>query len=65
MAEVLLKMLARAGQTIQNPFSMGGDYIRPRRGEIARDLGRVTGDMKSVGKDLKKAAQRELQRHGK
>lgn len=63
MAELLLRVLARAGQTIQNPFLMGRDYVRPERGEIARDYQKVVKDMSVVSKDLKKTAQRELQRH--
>lgn len=64
MAELLLRVLARAGQTIQNPFSTGRDYVRPQRGEIARDFQKVVKDMNTVNKDLKKTVQRELQRHG-
>ena len=63
MAELLLRVLARAGQTIPNPFSTGRDYVRPQRGEIARDFHKVAQDMNMVSKDLKKTVQRELQRH--
>lgn len=64
MAELLLRVLARAGQTIHNPFSMGRSYIKPRPGEINRDFQKVAKDMSSIGKDMKKTAQRELQGHG-
>lgn len=63
MAELLLRALARAGQTMPNPFSTGRDYVRPQRGEIARDFQRVAKDMNTVSKDLDKTVQRELQRH--
>lgn len=65
MAELLLRMLVRAGETVHNPFSMGHQYVRPQRGDAAKDLQRVTGDMRRVGADLKKTAQDELRRHGK
>ena len=65
MAELLLKMLERAGQAIHNPFAMGRDYVRPQPGEITKDFHRVARDMKAVGGDLKTTVQRELQRYGK
>lgn len=63
MSELILKVLARAGQTIQNPFAMGRDYVRPKKGEIRNDFRKVGKDMGVVGKDMARTVQRELQRH--
>lgn len=65
MAELLLRVLARAGQTIYNPFSMGGEYVRPQKGDLARDFGRIAGDMRIVGADLTTVAVREVSKQPK
>jgi hypothetical protein len=64
MAEAILKMLANAGKALNNPFS-AGEYVKPTRGDVARDTRTVLGDMKKVGADLKKVTKRELASHGK
>lgn len=65
MAELLLRVLARAGHAINNPFSMGSEYVRPRHGDMTRDFHRVARDMKTVGSDLRKVAKKELAQNGK
>ena len=65
MSELILRALSRAGRTINNPFSMGGEYVRPQHGDAQRDLYKVTGDMRKVGNDLRTVAKRELKPHGK
>ncbi len=60
----LLRLLDRAGESLSNPFA-GRDYVRPRRGDAARDFMRISGDMRTVGTDLRRVAQQELQHHGR
>lgn len=64
MAELLMRALARAGRSINNPFAMNHGYIQPRRGDAQRDFAKVVGDMRKVGKDLKTVTNKELQSHG-
>lgn len=56
----LLRLLARAGESLSNPFAVR-DYVLPRHGDAARDFMRISGDMRTVGADLRRVAQRELQ----
>jgi hypothetical protein len=65
MAEILLRALARAGRSINNPFAMGGAYVLPKQGDAQKDFGRISGDMRRVGEDLKKTAEKALKQHGK
>lgn len=65
MTELILRALARAGRTINNPFAMGGDYVRPRPGDAQRDYEKISQDMRRIGSDLKRVASRELERHDK
>lgn len=60
----LLRWLARAGESLSNPF-VGRDYVLPRHGDAARDFTRISGDMRTVGADLRRVARQELQRHGR
>ena len=64
MAEVLMRALARAGRSINNPFAMNQGYVQPRAGDAQRDFAKIVGDMRKVGKDLQVVAQKELKRHG-
>lgn len=65
MTEFVLKLLCRAGQTVQNPFGMGAEYVRPKQGDARRDFHKIAGDMRKVGSDLRKVSQRELEKYGK
>ena len=65
MTQLLLRVLARAGQTLHNPFDMGREYVRPKRGDAQHDLEKISRDMQKVGIDLKKVAKRELTLSGK
>lgn len=65
MTTLLLRVLARAGRSINNPFSMGGVYVVPQRGDQARDIRNIAQDMRVVGSRLKTTTERELQRYGK
>ena len=60
----LLRLLARAGESLSNPF-VGRSYVQPRHGDAARDFARISGDMRTVGADLRRVAQQELQHHGR
>lgn len=64
MAELLMRALARAGRSINNPFAMNQGYVQPRAGDAQRDFGKVMGDMRKVGKDLREVTQKELKRYG-
>ena len=61
MAEVLLRALMRAGRTLNNPFAMGGSYVVPQQGDAQRDFAKITGDMRKVGRDLRKTTNKALQ----
>ncbi len=65
MAELLFRVLARAGQTVNNPFSMNGGYTLPRPGDSRHDFSKIAADMGKVGSDLRKTARMELLRRGK
>jgi hypothetical protein len=65
MSKLIFRWLANAGTALQWPMDPGRDYVRPRRGDQARDLDRVVGDMAKIGGDLRKTATNELARHGK
>lgn len=56
----LLRVLARSGVAISNPFRAQTRYIRPRHGDSRYDFQRVAGDMNAVSKDFRKVAAREL-----
>jgi len=38
MAGRLFRWLARAGYSLASPVAAGSEYVRPRRGDTARDL---------------------------
>lgn len=63
MAELLLRVLKRAGQVVNNPFAMNEGYTLPKRGDAQKDLQRVANDFYAVTKDLNKTANRELKEH--
>lgn len=65
MAELILRALARAGRSINNPFAMNQGYVQPRPGDAQRDFSKVVGDMRKVGTDLREVARKELKRHGR
>ena len=65
MTEVILRALMQAGRAINNPFAMNTGYVLPQRGDARADLGKVVGDMRTVGKDLEKTANQEVKRHGR
>lgn len=48
----LLKMLARSGVVLGNPFHAKRHYIRPRPGDARRDFAQVAQAMRSVDRDL-------------
>ncbi|RMW96027.1 hypothetical protein EBQ26_10495 [Allofranklinella schreckenbergeri] len=56
----LLKVLARAGASVGNPFSPARHYIRPRPGDAARDAARIAADMRAVDLDLRRTLGRHL-----
>lgn len=62
MAIRFLRWLSRAGYTLASPMVSGGEYVRPRRGDAAKDWVRLSGDMRAVGQDLRRTAEAELQR---
>jgi hypothetical protein len=65
MAEILLRVLYKAGRTINNPFSMGGSYVEPRRGDAQKDIVKIVGDMRQVGQDLRKKSDQTFKQYGK
>jgi len=65
MSELILKALRQAGRAIHNPFAMNNGYVLPRHGDVRSDAIRLSGDMRVIGRDLKKIATQELKRHGK
>ena len=59
----LLRILMKAGQTISlTPYTERA-YVRPVRGAQTSDMRRMLGDMRAVGSDLQRLANRELQTH--
>ncbi len=40
-------------------------YVRPRRGDARHDFSQISSSMKSVGSDLRKTANKELQAYSK
>jgi len=56
----LLRILARAGSTISNPFCMPRRYIKPKRGDARGDFLRVAQSMRAVDDDFRRVAAREL-----
>lgn len=65
MTALILRALTRAGQAINNPFSMDGRYVVPQRGDSGRDFIKITVDMRKVGRDMKKVSAEELKKHGR
>lgn len=65
MAELILRALARAGRSINNPFAMNQGYVYPRAGDAQHDFSKVVGDMRKVGNDLTKTTRKELKKHGR
>lgn len=65
MTDAILRLLAKAGKNIQNPFGSESRYVRPRQGDTARDASKIAADMRSIGGDLTRTAKRELAKHGK
>ncbi|WP_194945177.1 hypothetical protein [Limnohabitans sp. DM1] len=65
MSELILKVLRQAGRAIHNPFAMNNGYVLPRNGDARIDAIKLSGDMRVVGRDLKKTATQALQRHAK
>jgi hypothetical protein len=59
-----MRLLFRAGRAVHNPFDVR-PYVRPKLGDSARDFGRVAGDMRKVGSDLRRVAKKELTQHGR
>lgn len=64
MAETLLRFLARAGAGIPSPFLPERQYVRPQRGDAAKDSILINRDMGKIGSDLRKVAKKELAKHG-
>lgn len=58
----LLKMLARSGVVLGNPFHAKRHYIRPRPGDAQRDFARVAAAMRSVDHDLRRVLKQELEK---
>lgn len=55
-----MRILVRSGAFLTNPFYPDRGYHRPRRGDARNDFGRIVGDMRRVGADMTKTANREL-----
>jgi hypothetical protein len=55
-----LAFLSRNGLTFVNPWQARRNYVRPAKGALSQDFYRVVGDMRVVGQDLRKTAQKEL-----
>ncbi|MEY4980106.1 MAG: hypothetical protein RLZZ352_2376 [Pseudomonadota bacterium] len=55
-----LKILMKAGQTLSLNLYTERTYLRPVRGAQASDMSRMLGDMRVVGSDLQRLANREL-----
>jgi hypothetical protein len=64
MAKMFFRSLMQAGRVINNPFTMNNGYVLPKHGDAQLDLAKVVGDMRAVGRDLKKTALQEVKRHG-
>lgn len=60
MGKRLLRALASAGRTFDNPFSASRTYTLPHRGDSQKDFGKIIGDMRNVGSDLRKVSEKEL-----
>lgn len=65
MSKRLIRWLSHAGAVLSLPLGSRAEYLRPKRGDNARDLAVVVGDMAKVGADLRLTAGKELRRHGK
>lgn len=65
MAAALVRLLAKAGRKIPNPFGFEREYVRPQHGDAAHDAAKMAGDMRTVGNDMRHVAKRELAKHGK
>lgn len=61
----ILRMLARSGIVIGNPFHQKRHYIRPRPGDGARDFAKIAGDMRAVDQNLRRVLARNMDTHGK
>ena len=58
-----IRMLLRASRTVHNPFDRSRPYQVPRRGDAASDFARISSDMRVIGTDLRKVAEKELRQH--
>ena len=59
----LLRLLARSGLTLTNPFYPQQHYRRPRVGDAAKDFIVIARDMRTISRDLHKVADAELKAH--
>lgn len=59
----IMRFLARSGAAITNPFHPQRNYIRPRAGDASRDFGKISGDMRRVGEDLRKVTLKECAKY--
>ena len=59
----LIRILSRSGIVFSNPFRPVRAYQRPRRGDARNDFVRLAGDLRQVGSDLRRVADKELSRY--
>lgn len=60
----LLKMLARSGIAVGNPFQPDRRYRRPKHGDARNDFSAIAADMKRVDVDFRRCAARQLTADG-
>lgn len=60
----ILRMLARSGIVVGNPFHQKRHYIKPRPGDSARDFAKIAGDMHAVDRNLRRVLARSMEAHG-
>ncbi len=60
-----LKFLENCGKVLSPRSFHGSGYHIPQRGESRNDFAKLSADMRAVGGDLRRTAERELVRRGK
>ncbi|HOV20663.1 hypothetical protein [Ottowia sp.] len=60
----LLKMLARSGIAVGNPFQPDRRYRRPKHGDARGDFSAIAGDMRRVDADFRRCAAHQLTTDG-
>lgn len=58
-----IRLITRNGLVFVNPFYAPRSYQRPRQGDARNDFVRLGADMRQVGADLRRVANKELGRY--